>query len=281
MLEHINVGIIVAQVELERAAFKGTLLLVEGETDSRFWKKFVAREQCSLVVAHGKKNVEGAISKLEEGGRNGILGVVDADWDRILGRMGQAKNLIVTETHDLETLILASSALDFALGEYDPAGRLSSLLPADQPVIDGLVRRGLAFGLLRLANQLEAEPQSMAWLRIPRFFDDKWRLNAEELEEQAIENRFDPRTYPLSLDPDSTWQLRWQICHGKDLLEILVLGLKAAGQFGGRSSDDLGIALRLAFSVSSLARTEIYRAIRAWEEGNPDFIVLLPLPEVT
>jgi hypothetical protein len=69
----------------------------------------------------------------------------------------------------------------------------------------------------------------------------------------------------------------WQLCNGHDLVGVLSIGLRRA--IGSQSAVGVGVeemerALRLAYEAVDFAASELYRAIREWEQRNHPFRVL-------
>ncbi len=104
-------------IRMKQIRHKGTFLVVEGDADARFYKMFVNLEQCRVVPANSK----GAVIKVLEtiaDEHSGVLGIVDADYWNVDHISSELPALFSTDTHDLETLILQSSALDKVLAEH-------------------------------------------------------------------------------------------------------------------------------------------------------------------
>lgn len=144
-------GKIEAELVMRRAVHPGSFLIVEGPEDRRFWTPRVAPlATCELVVGDGKRNVEGAVIRLDKRGFAGALGVVDDDYDRPQGRPLPSANLLATDAHDLECLLLRSPALDGVLAEYADPERIRRFEHSQGTrVREALLDRGLPFGRLR------------------------------------------------------------------------------------------------------------------------------------
>jgi hypothetical protein len=75
---------------------------LEGETDARAFDRFIDRAACDIEIGYGKANTLEALDLLEEEGFPGIVAVVDADFDRIRGKVYRLENLCITDLHDLD-----------------------------------------------------------------------------------------------------------------------------------------------------------------------------------
>ena len=113
---HKNPSTLAAEVKMTRGAHNGTLLLVEGSDDIRFWGTR-RHPTCELVDGEGKANVIGCIHRLDKEPVSGVLGVVDDDYDFLTGTHHATRNIVATDAHDLECLLCRSPALDEVLAQ--------------------------------------------------------------------------------------------------------------------------------------------------------------------
>lgn len=245
-----NPGELYAELVMSRTAFAGSFLIVEGDDDSRFWRRKIADGRCELVIAGGRINVEGTIAKVDAQRFAGALGIVDADFSGIDGT-SPSPNLIYTEDHDLEAMLLQSSALDAVLVEYGDRGRIAAFeAQAGHGVREALLARGLPFGRLRwLALRLPL-PLRFEKLKPARFVTRSgWQLDVDGLHEEAA-----------------------HLC-GLTVSELQIhLDAALGHDYPGHST--LGKLLRQALQSHELQATSLHRDIRAWEARNPPFLVL-------
>lgn len=265
------------ELVMSRADGAGSLMLVEGEDDHRFWTRRVAREKCDLVIGGGRPNVEACIRLADRRRFRGALGVVDADFSCIDGNP-TSPNLIHTEDHDLEAMLLQSSAFDAVLVEHGIRARIAAFEAREcRAVRDALLARGLHFGRLRWLSQRRTVRLDFEALKPARFVDKAgWRLDVDALYLTAATLAglaVDELHAHLADLPEAP---AWALCQGHDLLHILNFGLASA--LGDRSPghDALGRSLRLAFQHSELHTSRLYRDIRAWESRNSPYLILPP-----
>jgi len=122
----------------------GSFLILEGEDDHRFWRPRVTPRECELIIGDGKPNVEGAILRLDTRNFSGALGLVDDDFDRLQDRASPSPNLLATDAHDLECLLLRSEALERVLAEYGDPGKIRGFEDTHGGTVrDALLARGL------------------------------------------------------------------------------------------------------------------------------------------
>jgi hypothetical protein len=63
-----------------------------------------------LIYAEGRQVVMAVMVIIRKFGYPGVLAVVDADFDRVVGISHEAPDLVYTDTHDVETLIIRQSS---------------------------------------------------------------------------------------------------------------------------------------------------------------------------
>ena len=110
-------GSLAAEIKMSQTIQDSPFLIVEGRDDRRFWLPR-CQDDCEIVDGEGKKNVVGCIRKLDGENFRGALGVTDDDYDSLMGTPLASRNLVMTETHDLECLLIRSPALETVLAEF-------------------------------------------------------------------------------------------------------------------------------------------------------------------
>lgn len=283
MREHLSVDRDVNAIRLRRSIFSGTFLLIEGSSDKVFYERFVDKVACELISISGKPSskvrVIEVLSILGKSNFQGILAVVDADFDHLKVSSDSISNLIRTDTHDLETMLLNSSALEKVIAEFGSEEKITKF---GRDVRIALIEAGISIGYLRWISQTDELNLTFNDIKFSKFIDDKnlqidefkliqevknksrsfW-LKTEDLQQRLTNQKND------SYDP-------WQVCCGHDLVEILSLGLRKA--IGSAKDSDvepnnLERSLRLAYEETYFYKTQIYSYARSWESNNQPFKV--------
>ena len=286
---HQTASEIATEVHMIRATdHHRAILIVEGNTDARVYGWFVNGGVCELIPAAGKDKAVGALELLENGGFDGILTIVDADFQRLDGIEPNSSNLLLTDSHDLETIILCSTALDKVISEYGSAREIAKL---GRPIRDVLLEGGLPIGYLRWLSSPSKDNLSLKFkgLSFEKFVDEKTlRVSVDDLIRELKTNSKDS-----TLDENET-KLKimalggeghdpWQVCSGHDLVQILSIGLTNA--FGNprrgetATPDQVDASLRLAYNDSQFRLTRLHNSIEGWETANPTFQVLRRISE--
>ena len=274
---------IVNKARMMRTQYTGTILIVEGSTDARVYGHLVSETECKVIHATGKDKAISALNILEEGVFDGVLTIVDADFQRLDGIEPDSSNLLLTDSHDLETMILHSDALDNVLSEFGSAIEIAKL---GRPIRDVLLEGGLTIGYLRWLSSPAKDNLSLKFkgLSFDKFVDEKTlRVSIDnlirELKTNSKSSALDENATKLKIMAlDREGNDPWQVCLGHDLVQILSIGLISV--FGnprrGKTAtpDQIDVALRLTYNYSHFCLTKLHNSIKGWETANPTFRVL-------
>ncbi len=273
MREYLTASDICNQMSMERSAFDGVYLVVEGVTDERLYEKFIDKGSVKIIEAHSKDNVRGAVRCMQSDRGDGkVIGITDADLDRIDGKEAKPP-LFQTDFRDLEMMLIRSNALEDVLDEYADQAGLLSFTEDFGPVRDCIVSSGYPIGLLMHVSQKEGLGLCFKNLPFCDFIDSRsLALNASRMVEAVIFNSRQCRMSRKALLRRLSEEAEklgdpWLAVRGHDAVDILLIGLRRSfGSFNGRSlgEGELGGALRLAFSDECFRGTELYKDTSAW-----------------
>jgi Protein of unknown function (DUF4435) len=265
------------RIRLRRSTFSGTFLLVEGSSDKVFYERFIDKIVCQVVVMEGKIQVIGVLDILDRSSFDGVVAIVDADFDRLKDSVAESVNLLRTDTHDLETMLIDSPALDKVIAEYGSEEKIPKL---QLDVRTSLVEAGIFIGYLRWVSQCDRRNLTFSDLKFNKFIDEQTLQIDEYKLIEAVKNK----SQALSLKTEDLQQRiadeknkgfnPWQVCCGHDLVEILALGLRKAIGTMSVDSDSLERSLRLAYEEVYFWKTQLWVNIRQWESNNQPFKVL-------
>src|ERR1700730_17421482 len=122
-----------------------TIVLLEGDSDVRLFGHLLDVDISNLVNCFGKENVFLTIQQVEQAQIAGVLAIVDADFSRILGVPSVSPNVVLSDFHDFEVVLLNSQALDRLLTEDGSHAKLSKL---KKPVLEILLEACIPLGCL-------------------------------------------------------------------------------------------------------------------------------------
>jgi hypothetical protein len=220
------------------------------------------------------------MSTLGKSNFQGIIAVVDADFDHLKAPSHSASNLIRTDTHDLETMLLKSSALEKVIAEFGSEEKIAKF---GRDVRTVLLEAGMPIGYLLWISQLNELNLTFNGITFSKFIDDQTLQIDELMLIQEVKNK--SQAFGLKSEDLQQWLTNqksnnhdsWQVCCGHDLVEILSLGLRRA--IGSAKASDvepnsLERSLRLAYEKTYFCKTQMYLSICSWESNNQPFKVL-------
>lgn len=270
-------GSLAAEIKMIRTIQDCPFLIVEGKDDRRFWLPR-CQDDCEIVDGEGKKNVVGCIQKLDGENFRGALGVTDDDYDSMMGTPLASRNLVTTETHDLECLLIRSPALETVLAEFGIPEKINEFENASGvDVRTATLDRALNFGRLRWAAHIFKLDINRDAIRVTRFVSSEtWEVDYDGLIRATLqgssESEASLRDRVKSL-PDAD---PWNIAQGHDMVRILRTGLRQTlGEIlNSIGAEQISRVLRAAFSDQHLQSTTLGREIRRWEAINPTYPIL-------
>jgi len=143
--------------KLFNAARRTVTLLVEAGVDQRFWRMHCVGD-CH-VREHGQGGREAVLKELNRArGQAGavLLAVLDADLDRVEGRLLLDSDVVWTDAHDLETTLLTLPTLEKLVTQCVDSSKLAEQEREwGEPLRARLFRHAEGIGRLRWLKQRE------------------------------------------------------------------------------------------------------------------------------
>ena len=282
MRNYITADEVASTIRMTRPQFSGAFLIVEGQTaDFRVYKRLVDFKQTKITPAHNKDNALAALKILEEADFAGVVAIVDADFWRLEGLDPTSPNQFITDTHDLETMLLESPVLDKLLDEFGSAQKITDFAANNNmDVRQALLVAARPIGYLRWVSQRGDLSLKFEGIVFSRFIDHdtlhidiselirevKNKSRRHDLDDNDLRNKIDKLT-----DPQHN---SWDICCGHDLVCILSFGLYrilGSNQPSEVKPEILERSLRIGYESAYFLLTQLYQSLREWETSNPPF----------
>ena len=285
MREHITASAIANAIRMKRSLFAGAFLVVEGTSDSVIYGRVVDHDACTIEIAHDRDRVLGTIAILNADGVLGVLGIIDADFDRITGRFPGMPNVLQTDFHDVECMMLNSPAFDRVIEEFTGSDRVSAYSNRETALIaHRLATNAAPLGCLRLISLVDGLNLKFEGLSFHAFVDrSRVDIDIVQMIRDVVNKSRRHELDQVALRQSVARELGknhdcWQISCGHDVAELLSIAVRRI--FSGRSSGDVSTerleqSLRLAYEAEFLRDSHLVRGISRWEIAHPDFKVLL------
>ena len=268
-----------------------SFLFIEGESDEKFWYSRIEEKKCCIVFLGsfsennkrqtGKTAVIKNIRTLNNSKINGFLGIIDNDFDG-LRCLPRENNTCVTDTHDLETLLLNSATVFRGLlAEFGNSQLIADFEKRIQKNIqEYLIELALPFAQIEwlkqhLQSSLELKDlHKNNMILIP----DKWCLNQTELHTIASAKEIDiTSSLSQQLLKKTDYINPWMLCNGHTMIDILSIGFQkgALGNNNRATSDNISSYIRGAIDKIELHQTELCESIFNWQSNHSQYQVLI------
>jgi hypothetical protein len=259
--------------------YSGSFLIAEGDTDARVWKNLVDSTKCRVENAYNKDLAVKVLNILEKDNFAGVLAIVDADFWILEGTVPSSPNLLLTDTHDLETMLLKSPALEKLLLEHGSEQKIKDFA---KDIRQTLLESAKIIGYLRWASLKFNYGLKFEGLKFKKLRDDTLILDESKLikivKDKSENKGLDETKIRANMDSLKTdTQDMWHVCCGHDMISILSIALcKELGSCQPQKVEPnvLEQDLRLAYESSYFCKTQLYAAIQQWEKNNQPFQVL-------
>lgn len=269
------------EVLLIRDSYGGPVLLLEGDNDGKLFSRFLIDPDIHIIPAWGKENVIEAVTILESCENvRGFFGIVDADFGRLDESLPDSRNIVATDDHDLEMMIVRTKAFCAVLSELGSKDKMENYL-SEHGIRNDLLKKSMVIGHLRHLSLSESLHLDFEKLKFESFVD---RSSLDVDIDELIRLVFESNAMPKARKEDVHRRLLrtlehddcdpYQICCGHDFVTILCIALrKVLGSLSGQdaSPEKIGVHLRLAYDSSDFSRTRLYSDTKKWSEDNLGF----------
>lgn len=271
---------IAIEVKMRETTHHGPFLLVEGGSDVKFFAHQLGEKHIAFIPSYGWKNVVEAIAILDNENRTDVLGIIDRDYRDIVGAIPESINIIMTDSHSIETMMFASSAFHKVLKEKASDDKVKNYADGIDGIRKKVLELGKPIGILRFYSYKEECCYSFENIEMEKFIDKKVLLfslekflahlrgihtNNKTINEQLFNEAIQEVMTIKVLDDV------YRLCCGHDLMEILAVGLKKLwGSYDSKeiSGETIESLFRLAYSKEEFCQSELYSAIKNWFENR-------------
>jgi len=277
-----------------------TIVIVEGAIiDPLIYQSLFDVSRCHIEPAYGKRNAIRAIGILIQDNFQGVFAIVDDDFDLLDGANIQGDNLISTDKHDIETLIIASPALEKMLLFLMPADKRRFQANFVKDVRETMINLCLPLGYLRWLLHNQNPPVDFSQINLRNFIDTKGlKIDITLTVREVLSKNKDcgkpegdlcKELQQYLAERKDDWSL---VCQGHDLVRILCLILPTLlstyAPYAKEERDAFfeGLPptignetnatkhLAMCYEKADFEKTAMYVKIRQWESNNQPYIVI-------
>ncbi len=271
---------IAVEVHMLREIWNGPVMLVEGSTDAKLFSAFYPYEMVRIIPSFGWEGVLEAIDILCKEGVKGIIGIIDQDFRSILEELPDNPNVFITDSHDLETMMIESGAFARVFNEKGSTKKIANWPDGIEGIKIQTYSVAKNIAALRFFNAKNGLLFSFKKMNYKKFVDEhkiqfkakafiqhlsrKWPSNAS----LSIEILTEAIRISLEIDAFTDSSV---FCCGHDVTEILALGLRSA--WGTHNSTEMTSTivetiLRAAYTEQEFMSSNLAYQIQKWFSEN-------------
>lgn len=275
MRELRTAAIVANEVSMLRAGMRGPIVLVEGDSDTRLYRKFMLpTPHVRLTHCDGKPVLIESMELLEQRGIRQVLGICDADFDRIVGRT-MHPDVLRADLHDAEMMIVHSPSFRHVCDE------LYGITLSDhvfQKRRDQLLEIAACIGSARMWNNTNHAQLKFGAVDAGEFLRDDGELDrteyASRLLEESANNGISVQDV-LDIMQNSRGAISsGEIASGHDFAALLDRDAAIKSQRNRYGRDVVEKMLRLSFDANSFGGTGLVSDLRRWEQRqNTDVLI--------
>jgi hypothetical protein len=157
---------IVAEIEMLRTLQNKAVLVVEGPSDDRFFANFVDAGTCEIVIAWGADNSLSALHIARSRRLKGVCYVLDRDYREFLCLMIDDPDVVFTDEHDIEMMMVCSPALTRVFLELGSRQKLREAEREGIALPEFVLEAAYVVGVLRLYALKAWQGAQIRWLGI-------------------------------------------------------------------------------------------------------------------
>lgn len=275
MRDRINANDIANSVMMLRSAFKGTIVIVEGSTDSRLYGKFLDEENTETVIAHCRQNVYNSVKEVSKRrGDERLIGIIDSDLDHMNG-IKRSPPLFQTDARDSEGMLFLSKAFDDVLFEYADKERLDDFRRRHGNPKDAIYSACYPIGILMMISSRDGLNLSFKDLVFEHFLDRRsLKCDIRRMCEHILD-RSNGAWISLSklvgLVFDEPKMDPVIACRGHDIADVFAFALREIfGGYNARTINGYQVAgaMRIAYDREDFDKTVLYATSDAWASGK-------------
>lgn len=263
-------------------------ILVESHKDEIIFRKFFDAKKCHFYPQNGKYKLLPVLEILNKSIKDKVIGIIDADFHRILGTEIEYENLFLTDKHDVELMMMFSEAWQNMINHYVNPEKIAQLEKEKKDTLLHILLH-IAFPLsclrwLREDKKLEnikfrrSTNKEIKYLKYQDFIDDKsLTINKQNLI-RAVENISEqPYFFAKNNQYLSDWETYLsqkydlgEFSNGHDILHILSIALQKVisnrANTGKIEADTLAENLGIAYRLTDFQHTQLYQSLSSWQK---------------
>lgn len=251
------------------------LILVEGPDDKTFYAHYVSEDHIVINVLTGCFYMPTILAMINSDANlcNRVIGIKDADFDRVTGKTYGLPNMFLTDTHDWETMTLTE--------ESEQKVAIEALNRRENGLFFKVMKDLIPFSYLRLYNQVEICDKSLEGISFKNFsikkiYDGNNACNTDDCLREVSNHNNNSRHkhFPNKADIDKImiaypspdllqFTCGHDVVHG--VVQRLIICKGNSTEVGDK---EVSRILRTSFRKEMFEQTNLYKAVLSWAKTN-------------
>ena len=283
MIEALTPESIAAEIKLLRddANYRGSILLVEGETDANFFASLFANNNVLIRWMKGKSNTLRLAQILDDDNCDGFVAIVDADFWYLDGVPQLGSNVFITDLHDLDIMIFSSPAFQKVIREYFSTSALERLERVFGDLKVALLNSVKQIGYFRWVNDKQRlgirfrnvsdQSDVMHWVELFIVTELRFEVDAVLVSLCRTNSRLRRRLKAELEHDDINSYDALILCNGHDVMQATCKLINTNGRQIVRDRvdvKDVERSFRLAYEMQFFKRTNLYNSLVQWQNAT-------------
>lgn len=240
-------------------------VLVEGEDDIKLYGKFL-NDFCKIEpIPGGILRLETSLQTIPNHVRKiNLIGIRDADFMHIESKNAAFANLFLTDTHDTETMMMASDeTFKNILHEFLPKTTISTSQLRQQ-----ILKCVEFLGYLRWYNNINDLELNFKGIGLDKLIDyTSFTINETHLVKDVLNRSPNAKVKDETQILNEvniltqTFQNLFQICNGHDVVKVFAAFLTNSNKGSGVSDTRIASQLRTAYNLDNFKKTNLYKKL--------------------
>jgi hypothetical protein len=246
-------------------------ILLEGETDIRFFRKFFNLENCKVEnIPGGNRKLEAAVSELVRIYEL-VIGIRDADFIHLETTPYSNKNMFLTDYHDIEmSLVSDDDSISTIVFEFTDIAAVNHNL-----IREKIISTIEQISLLKWMNyneNLEIVFEKTGFQDLLSFTNSK--VDFDQYFSRLLSNSPNAKIVDIAIIKSKMDNLKalnkhpYQLCNGHDFVKALTQFIREQKKVKNISDDLVSSILRIKYTKEKFYSTKLYSSIKTWAEGK-------------
>lgn len=278
MRQHLTQEIKIGEIRLlfNSPAFRNKkICLVEGDSDLKIFGKIAKSNDLCYEPTNGRKELINVMSSISSEYSDRLFAICDSDFNRLNSICLSSYNILMTDYHDSEMLLLHSNAMHGFIDEHISKEFIEQ---SKEVLLRTCLETAYQIGILRWYNESESVNLNFKGLNYSEFIQAEmfsFNLDLEKLIsililrskklEQSITKEIILTKFLEYREHNACEK---QVCCGHDVTNLLSMALNRTDLSKVGNLSHLGVEsdLRLAYNQSDFERTSLYSNLMAkWQ----------------